>query len=227
MRIFHWKKDGFSYLLALWAKSLLTSAKHLRQGFRNFNLRVRRKSLREEKMKKNDFLVILCFKSNKNWTLGKTVWQGLSKLHLACPEESFEHFFGKKQWFLNDFCTLSEKVRDFAKSLRQGFRKFNLRVRKKSERETKLKKRRFLSIFVFWAKKMDSGRSNWAGVVKTTFGVCEDFSLKKGWFFISSCTVNKIIVDFCQIFMAEFPKLQFTCPEKFFERKKNDKNMIS
>ena len=52
VRIFHWKKDGFSYLLALWAKSLLTSAKHLRQGFRNFNLRVKRKSLREKNEKK-------------------------------------------------------------------------------------------------------------------------------------------------------------------------------
>ena len=68
---------------------------------------------------------------------------------------------------------------------------------------------------------MDSGQGNWAGVVKNTFGVCEDFSLKKGWFFISFCTLSKIIVDFCQKIMAEFPKLQSTCPEKIFERKKN------
>ena len=67
---------------------------------------------------------------------------------------------------------------------------------------------------------MDSGQGNWAGVVKTTFGVCEDFSLKKGWFFIPFCTLSKIIVDFCQIFMAGFPKHQSTCPEKNFERKK-------
>ena len=59
VRIFHWNKNDFSYLFAFWAKTLLTSAKQLRQGFRNFNLRVRRKILREKKMKKDDFLEIL------------------------------------------------------------------------------------------------------------------------------------------------------------------------
>ena len=48
----------------------------------------------------------------------------------------------------------------------------------------------------------------------------EDFSLQKGWFFISFCTLSKIIADFCQNFTAAFPKFQSTCPEKKFEWKK-------
>ena len=41
---------------------------------------------------------------------------------------------------------------------------------KNCERE-KLKKWWFLSNFVLWVKKLDSEQNNWAGVVKTTFGV--------------------------------------------------------
>ena len=152
---------------------------------------------------------------------GQNSLAGVVKVAFGVSRGIFWAFFWKKQWFLNDFCTLSEKVRDFAKNLRQGLRNFNLRVRKKNVREKKNWKNDDFSLFSYFEqKKLDSGRSNWAGVVKTTFGVCEDFSLKKGWFFIYFCTVSTIIVDFCQIFMAEFPKLQFTCQEKFFERKK-------
>ena len=52
---------------------------------------------------------------------------------------------------------------------------------------------------------------------------CEDFSLKKGWFFIPFCTLSKNIVDFCQTITAGFPKLQFTCAEEKIERKKMKK----
>ena len=105
--------------------------KNLRQGLRNFNLRVRRKILRQKKTEKMLNFQWFCILSKKNWTLVKSIPQGSSKLHSECPEEPFEPFSLKERWFLIDFRTLSEKVPDFAKHLRQGFRNFNLRVRRK------------------------------------------------------------------------------------------------
>ena len=75
----------------------------------------------------------------------------------------------------------------------------------------------------FRQKNFNSVQNTSRGVEKTTFGVSRGmfwaFFIEKIWFSISCSTLSKIIVDFCQTFTAGFPKLQSTCPEKFFEKK--------
>ena len=83
----------------------------------------------------------------------------------------------------------------------------------------------------FRQKNFNSVQNTSRGVVKTTFGVSRGmfwaFFIEKIWFSISCSTLSKIIVDFCQTFTAGFPKLQSTCPEKFFEKKIEKRRFLS
>ena len=154
VRIFHWKKDNFSYLFALWAKSLLTSAKYLRQGFRNFNLLVRRKILREKKVTKRWFLsnfVLWVKKKTGHWATQFS--SGCQSCNRRVQGNLLSIFHWKNDDFWMKFVLWAKKVPDMAKTLRQGFRNFILCVRREIEREKKLKKRWLLSNFKTLSKK--------------------------------------------------------------------------
>ena len=157
------KKGWFSYLFALWAKSLLTSAKYLRQGFRNFNLRVRRKSLREKKWKKDDFLVILYFEW-KTLDFGQNNSAGAIKTSFGVSRGIFWAFFiGKTMNFDWNFY-FEQKNSGLSQNFTAGFPKLqSMCPEKNCERDKIWKNDDFLVILYFEWKKLDSGQSNWAG----------------------------------------------------------------
>ena len=227
-RIFHWKKDGFLYLFAFWAKSLLTSAKHLRQGFRDFNLRVRRKTLREKKWKeKGDFVVFLYFEFKKIGLWAKQFGRGCQSCIPSVQRNLLRIFFEKTMIF-EWISYFERKCSWFCQKLTAGCLKLQSTCPEKVFRDKKMKKWWFPSNFVLWVNKTDFGWKSLAWVVIAAFGVSRGIfwavlfgkTMIFDWFsyFERKCS------GLCQKLTAGCLKLQPTCQEKNCEREKNWKN---
>ena len=229
---FLWKKQWFLNDFCTLSKKVPYFAKTLRQGFRNFNLRVRRRILREKKWIKRWFLsnFVLWVENIGLWA--KQFGKGYQSF-IRRVQRNLLSIFIEKTMIFEWNLYFEQKSSGLSQNFTAGFPKLqDTSLEKNFEREKLWKNDDFLVILYFEIKKnWTLGKRIWQRL-SNLYSVrleenCEGFSLKKRWFFISFCTFSKIIVDFCQTFKVGYPKLQSICPEKNCERKKSDKKMIS
>ena len=165
-------KEGWHFIFfAPWGKLLLPSAKYLWQGFRNFNLRVRRKILREKKWQKDDFLVILYF-DLKILDFGQNNLAGVVKAASGVSRGIFwAFFFGKSNDFRMIFALWAKKFRTLPNYYGR-VSETSIYVYEEEFWEEKIEKKDdFLVILYFDWKKLNFGQHNSAGVIKAVFGV--------------------------------------------------------
>ena len=181
---------------------------------------------REKLWKNDDFLVILYFEIKKIGLGAKQFSRDCHNFIRRVQRKIVRVFHWKKRWFFISFCTFSKIIVHFCQTYTAGFRKLqSICPEKKCERDKIWKNDEFLVILYFQWRKLDSGQSNWAGVVKTTFGVSRGIL----WgFFIEKRMVFHIFLHFeqshCWLLPINYGRVSETSiyvfGEKLWEKKK-------
>ena len=181
---------------------------------------------REKLWKNDDFLVILYFEIKKIGLGAKQFSRDCHNFIRRVQRKIVRVFHWKKRWFFISFCTFSKIIVHFCQTYTAGFRKLqSICPEKKCERDKIWKNDEFLVILYFQWRKLDSGQSNWAGVVKTTFGVSRGIL----WgFFIEKRMVFHIFLHFeqshCWLLPNNYGRVSETSiyvfGEKLWEKKK-------
>ena len=144
----------------------------------------------------------------------------------------FWAFFIEKTMISEWNSYFERKISGLCQNFTADFGNFNLRVRRKNVREKKNWKNDDFSVFSYFEqKRLDSGQSNWAGVVKTTFGVSRGILWQ---FFIEKRMVFHVFLHFEQNHCLLLPNIYGRVSEssiyvsggKTWEEK-NEKKMIS
>ena len=138
-------------------------------------------------------------------------------------------YFEKKRWafvieFWMKFVLWAKKFRTLPKFYCRFPKLQSTCQEKNCERERNWKNDDSLVILKLWVKKLDSEQNNWAGVVKTTFGVSRGILWQ---FFIEKRLVFHVFLHFEQNHWWLLPKIYgrvfetsiYVSGEKFWERK--------
>ena len=204
--------------------------KNLRQGLRNFNLRVRRKILRQKKTEKMLNFQWFCILSKK---IG--LWSNqFRRVRQSCIQSVQRNLLSLFHWKNDDFWLIFAHWAKKFRTLPNIYgRVFETSIYVSGEKfwEKKLKKCWFFSNFYFWVKKMDFGQINSAGFVKAAFGV----SRGTFWaFFIEKTTIlewfshfEQKVPDFAKHLRQGFRNVNLRVRRKVLREKNFEKMTFS
>ena len=206
-------------------------ARKVGQGLRNFNLRVRRKIVREKNLKK-----WWCFGNFVLWAKKIELWakqfgRGCQSCIWRVQRNLLSIFHWKNDDFWMIFGLWAKKNRNSPKFYGRFPKLQSTCPEKKFERQKMKKKRWFLGNFVLRVKKLDFGQNSLAMVVKDAFGVSRAIF----WaFFIEETMISEWNSYFerkssglCQNFTADFRNSNLRVRRKFVREKKIEKMMIT
>ena len=199
-------------------------AKKVRQGLRNFNLRVRRKTVREKNLKKWWFLSIFVL-----WVKKIGLWA--KQLGRCCQNyiRRVWGFFNQKRMIFHIFLHCEQNHCLLLPNNYGRISKTSIYVSGKNFWEKKnWEKDDFLVILYFELKKWTLGKTVWQGLSKFHSACPEEnfqlFPLEKRWYLNDFRTLSEKVPEFAEnLQQPGFPKFQSTCPVKNFERKKMKK----
>ena len=179
---------------------------------------------RENFWKNDDFVVILYFEWKKIGFWATQFGRGCHSCTRRFQRNLLSICHWKNDEFWMKFVLWAKKFRTLPKFYCRFPKLQSTRQEKNCERERNWKNDDSLVILKLWVKKLDSEQNNWAGVVKTTFGVSRGILWQ---FFIEKRLVFHVFLHFEQNHWWLLPKIYgrvfetsiYVSGEKFWERK--------